>query len=288
MKKVRKLIIPVAGFGTRFLPITKTVPKEMLPIVDKPTIQYIVEEARASGIEEIIFIVNQYRKTLEDYFDNFYELESRLEKNKKTKELNILNDIKSDMKFYFIRQGNPKGTGHAINLARSMIGDEPFAVAFGDDLVYSKTKPALKQLIEIYEKYDCNVIGGEEVEINDVSKYGIVKFSDESTGKIETIIEKPNIEEAPSRFAGLGRYIIKPEVFDILDNIKPASNGEIYLPVALNELMKTQDFYACKYEGKYLDVGSKEGYIKTNIIYALDRSDLKDDILKFLDEVIGE
>lgn len=282
MKKIRKLVIPAAGFGTRFLPITKTIAKEMLPIIDKPTIQYIVEEAIESGIEEIIFITNPYKKTLEDYFDTVYELESRLEKSNKTDELKLLQDMFKGIKFYFIRQGSPKGTGHAVNLARGIIGDEPFAVAWGDDLVYTTNKPALRQLIDVYEKYDCNVIGGENVDRSIVNKYGIVKFSDELTGKIESIVEKPSIESAPSTFAGLGRYIVKPEIFDILDKVEPASNGEIYFPVAMAELMKTQDFYACRYDGKYTDVGSKAGYIKANIMYALNRDDIKDEVLEFI------
>ena len=287
MKKIRKAVIPVAGMGTRFLPVTKSVPKEMLPIVDKPTLQYIVEEAVASGIEEIMFITSPYKKVIEDHFDISYELEDRLKKNNKMEELELIKNIPKLAKFYYIRQGEPLGSGHAINLAKSFVGDEPFAVLFGDDLMYyGDNKPVLRQLIDIYEKYDCNVIATQEVDPNLVYKYGIIKFSDERTGKIETIIEKPKVEEAPSNNAAIGRYIVKPEIFKILKDLKAGVGNEIQFTDAMMELMKTQPFYACKIKGKYCDTGSKLGYLEANIRYALNREDLKAGLLAIIKELI--
>ena len=279
MKKVRKAVIPVAGMGTRFLPITKSVPKEMLPIIDKPTLQYIVEECVASGIEEILFITSPYKKNIEDYFDQSFELETRLEKNNKSKELEIVKSISKMCKIYYIRQGEPLGSGHAIKLAKSFIGDEPFAVLYGDDLMKSDI-PVLKQLIDVYEKYDANVIGVQEVERNLVYKYGIIEFEDGD--KIKSIIEKPSIEEAPSNFAGLGRYIVKPEIFDELDKLAKGKGNEYQFTDGMLYLMKKQDFYACKFKGTYYDIGNQLGYLKANIAYALDRTDLKDDLSNFL------
>ena len=279
MKKVRKAVIPVAGMGTRFLPITKSVPKEMLPIIDKPTLQYIVEECVASGIEEILFITSPYKKNIEDYFDQSFELETRLEKNNKSKELEIVKSISKMCKIYYIRQGEPLGSGHAIKLAKSFIGEEPFAVLYGDDLMKSDI-PVLKQLIDVYEKYDANVIGVQEVERNLVYKYGIIEFEDGD--KIKSIIEKPSIEEAPSNFAGLGRYIVKPEIFDELDKLAKGKGNEYQFTDGMLYLMKKQDFYACKFKGTYYDIGNQLGYLKANIAYALDRTDLKDDLSNFL------
>jgi len=287
MKKIRKAVIPVAGMGTRFLPVTKSVPKEMLPIVDIPTIDYIVDEAVASGIEEILFITSPYKKALEDHFDISFELESRLEQSNKIKELEMVKAIPEKCKFFYIRQGEPLGSGHAINLARSFVGDEPFVVMYGDDVMYYKDKePVLKQLIDVYEKYDANVIGVQEVNRDLVHKYGIIKYSDEETFKIDTIIEKPKLEEAPSNSAGLGRYIVKPTIFDILTDLKAGAGNEIQFTDAMKELMTKEDFYACKFDGEYFDVGSKIGYLKANINYALDREDLRKEMLAYMKERI--
>ena len=282
MKKVRKAVIPVAGMGTRFLPVTKSVPKEMLPIIDKPTLQYIVEECVNSGIEEILFITSPYKRNVEDHFDQSFELETRLEKNNKLKELEIVKNISKMCKIFYTRQGEPLGSGHAIKLAKSFVGNEPFAVLYGDDLMKSEI-PVLKQLIDVYEKYDANVIGVQEVDKNLVYKYGIIDF--ENGDKIKSIVEKPSIEEAPSNFAGLGRYIVKPEIFDELDKLDKGKGNEYQFTDGMLSLMKKQDFYACKFKGTYYDIGNQLGYLKANIAYALDRDDLKESLLKFLKEI---
>lgn len=285
MKKVTKAVIPVAGMGTRFLPITKSVAKEMLPIVDKPTLSYIIDEAVASGITDILLITSPYKKIIEDYFDVNYELEKRMEERGKTEELEILGHIKGNVNIYFIRQGEPLGSGHAIRLAKTFVGDDPFAVLYGDDLMKSDV-PALKQLINIYEKNNANVIGCMEVDKNLVSKYGIVSFVDESINKIKTILEKPKQEEAPSNIAGLGRYIVKPEIFEILEKLSKSDNGEYQFTDAMKELMKEQDFYACIMDATYYDTGSKLGYLKATFDYALEREDLKEPLKEYLKERI--
>lgn len=280
MKKVRKCVIPVAGMGTRFLPATKAIPKELLPIIDKPTLQYIVEEAVESGIEEIFFITSSYKNAIVDHFDKSYELESRLRESGKLDKLEIVENISKMAKFIYIRQGEPKGSGHAINLARSFIGDEPFAVMYGDDLMKSDI-PVLKQLIDVYEENDCNVIGVQEVDPKLVYKYGIIEYEN-NDGKIKTIIEKPSIEEAPSNHAGLGRYIVKPEIFDELDNLKRGAGNEYQFTDGMKALMEKQDFYACKFDGKYYDIGSQMGYLKANMEFAMDREDLKDEVDSYI------
>lgn len=282
MKKVRKAVIPVAGMGTRFLPITKSVAKEMLPIVDKPTISYIVEECVNSGIEEILFITSSYKKALEDYFDKNYELEGRLKNNEsKLNALHSVNNITDKVKLYFMRQGEPKGSGHAVSLAKEFIGDEPFALLYGDDIIYSSREHALKQLINLYEKTNgSNIIGVQEVKKEDVTKYGIVDF--EYDNKIKTIVEKPSIEDAPSTFAGLGRYIINPTIFEILDSLKQDKSGEYQFTDAMKILMQKEDFYGCKFDGKYFDTGSKIGYIIANIEYALKHKDTKELLKEYL------
>ena len=280
MKKIRKCVIPVAGMGTRFLPVTKATPKEMLPIIDKPTIQYIIEEAVASGIEEVLLITSPYKNSVIDHFDKSYELESRLEKSGKIDKLRLVENISNLAKFTFIRQGEPKGSGHAIKLAKSFVGDEPFAVMYGDDIIKADV-PVLKQLIDVYEEKDCNVIGVQEVDHNLVYKYGIVEYAD-NEGKIKRLVEKPTLEEAPSNDAGLGRYIVKPEIFDELENLETGAGGEYQFSDAMLKLMQKQDFYACKFKGEYFDIGNQLGYLKANVAYALERDDVKDDFKKFL------
>lgn len=281
MKKIRKCVIPVAGMGTRFLPATKATPKEMLPIIDKPTIQYIVEEAVNSGIEEILFITSPYKNSVIDHFDRSYELEHRLLKNNKGDKCEMIRAIPDLANFTYIRQGEPLGSGHAIKLAKDFVSNEPFAIMYGDDVMKSDI-PVLKQLIDVYEKYDCNVIGVQEVDKKDVSKYGIIEYSDKDNLKIKGLVEKPGIEDAPSFDAGLGRYIVKPEIFDELDNLKLAKNNEYLFTDALLSLMNKQDFYACKFNGKYYDIGNQFGLIKANIEFALDREDLKEDMSTYL------
>ena len=287
MKKIRKCVIPVAGMGTRFLPATKATPKEMLPIIDKPTIQYIIEEAVASGIEEILLITSPYKNSVIDHFDKSYELESRLAKSGKNDKLELIENISNLAKFTFIRQGEPNGSGHAIRLAKSFVGDEPFAVMYGDDIIKSDV-PVLKQLIDIYEEKDCNVIGVQEVDHNIVYKYCIVEYADEETGKIKRLVEKPSVDEAPSNDAGLGRYIVKPEIFDELDHLERGAGNEYQFSDAMLALMQKQDFYACKFDGKYFDIGNQLGYLKANVDFALDRDDVKDEFYKYLVEKVGK
>ncbi len=283
MKRIRKAIIPVAGMGTRFLPATKSVAKEMLPIVDKPTIGYIVEEAVASGIEEILFITSPYKKNIEDYFDRSFELEKRLEKSGKIKELEIVKNISTLARFYYLRQGEPLGTGHAILLAKEFVGDEPFAILYGDDIIDAE-EPCLKQMMKVYEKYDCNVLCAEELEDYLVPQKGIIEYKDMETGKVKGLVEKPALEQAPSKHGTLGRYILKPDIFDELEHI-PLVNGEYLLTDAMLSLMKKQDFYACKLKGHYYDVGNQIGYIKANVEFALKREELRDTIEKYIKEL---
>ena len=243
MKKVRKAVIPVAGMGTRFLPATKSVPKEMLPIVDKPTLQYIIEEVVESGIEEILLISSPYKKAIEDHFDRSYELESRLTASSKIEQVEKIKKIAGLAKIFYIRQGEPMGSAHAIRLAKSFVGDEPFAILYGDDLMhYEKGNPVLKQLIDLHYQTNGNIIGVQEVAPSLVSKYGIIEFEDVTNGKIKTIIEKPSVEEAPSNIAGLGRYIINSTIFDIIDELQPGKGNEYQFTDAMKILMTKEPF----------------------------------------------
>ena len=272
--KVRKAIIPVAGLGTRFLPITKSIAKELLPIIDKPTLQYNIDECIASGIEEIILITSPLKPEIRSYFETNKELENYLKERGKNQELS---KVQFDYNIHFLSQDEPLGNGHAINIARDLIDNEPVAVLFGDDLVKSDV-PALKQLIDIYEKNDCNVIGLREVPKSIVNRYGIVELKNDD---IISIVEKPAIEEAPSNKAVIGRYILKPEIFTELNLIKK-DKYEYQLTDAIKNLLKYQNFKGCLIDGEYLDVGSKEGYVLANLKYALDREDLKDKINEYL------
>lgn len=282
IKKIRKAVIPVAGMGTRFLPVTKSVPKEMLPIIDKPTLQYIIEECVESGIEQVLLITSPYKGTIENHFDQNFQLEFRLEKSGKVKELEMIKNISNLVQIFYVRQKEPLGSGHAISLAKAFIGEEPFAILYGDDLIDSKV-PALKQLIDVYKKNNGNVIGVQKVEPHLVNKYGMIAF--EQKDKIKTIVEKPNIGEEPSLYAGLGRYIVKPEIFEELEHLSKGKNGEYQFTDAMINLMKKQDFYACKFKGTYYDIGSQLGYLKANIAFALKRDDLKDGLKAYLKEV---
>lgn len=283
MKKIRKAIIPVAGMGTRFLPVTKSLAKEMLSIIDKPAIQYIVEEAVNSGIEEILFITSPYKRNIEDHFDRSFELEHRLQKSGKIEALKLVKEIPCLAHFYYIRQGEPLGTGHATLLAKNFIGDEPFAILYGDDVINAEI-PCLKQMIEVYEKYDCNVLCAKELERQLITQKGAIDFENISTGKIKGLIEKPKIEEAPSFYGTLGRYILKPEIFEELEKLT-LKNGEYLLTDAILELLKKQPFYACQMDGAYYDIGSQFGYIKANIEFALQRDDLKQMIHEYLKNI---
>ncbi|WP_234121828.1 UTP--glucose-1-phosphate uridylyltransferase GalU [Clostridium hydrogenum] len=281
--KVKKAIIPAAGLGTRFLPATKAQPKEMLPIVDKPTIQYIIEEAVASGIEEILIITGRNKRAIEDHFDKSVELENELESKGKEDLLKIAKDISNMAEIYYIRQKEPKGLGHAISCAKTFVGNEPFAVMLGDDVVDSKT-PCLKQLMDCYNQYKTTIVGVQKVKHNDVCKYGIIDSMhiEDNVYKVKDLVEKPKVEEAPSDIAILGRYIITPAIFNILENTKPGKGGEIQLTDALKSLMQLEAMYACSFEGRRYDVGDKLGFLEATVEFALKRDDLKNDFVKYL------
>ncbi|MGG2466348.1 UTP--glucose-1-phosphate uridylyltransferase GalU [Paraclostridium bifermentans] len=281
--QIKKAIIPAAGLGTRFLPATKSQPKEMLPIIDKPTIHYIVEEAVASGIEEILIVTSRTKKAIEDYFDKSIELEIELENKEKQELLDTVKKISDIANIYYIRQKEPKGLGHAILTTKSFVGNESFAVLLGDDVITSET-PVLKQMIDVYEKYQSSIIGVQSVNWEDVHKYGIIsgKFIEDRISKIEYMVEKPLKSNAPSNLAVLGRYIITPDIFPILENQEAGSGGEIQLTDALCKLAKTKSIYSYDFIGKRYDIGSKIGFLQANIEFALSRNDLKDEFISYL------
>ena len=282
-QRVRKAIIPAAGLGTRFLPATKSQPKEMLPIVDKPTLQYIIEEAIESGIEEILIVTGRSKKSIEDHFDRSVELELELEQKGKTEMLKMVQDISNMVNIHYIRQKEPKGLGHAIYCAKSFIGNEPFAVLLGDDIVDAKV-PCLKQLINAYDEYKTTVLGVQEVAKEDTDKYGIldVKHIEDRVYKVKDMVEKPSVEEAPSNIAILGRYIITPEIFNILENQEPGKGGEIQLTDALQTLATKEAIYAYNFEGRRYDVGDKLGFLEATVDFALKRPELRDGFMEFL------
>ncbi len=293
-QRVRKAVIPAAGLGTRFLPATKALAKEMLPIVDIPTIQYIIEEAVKSGIEEVLFITNSNKHAMENHFDVNYELEERLKASGKDAQVKLIRDIADLANIYYIRQKEPKGLGHAILCAKTFIGDEPFAVLLGDDVVVNKnSKPALQQLIDAYYQTQSSVVGVQTVEKEMVSKYGIVEpdKAHPSKGrlvKLSSMVEKPSVEEAPSQMAVLGRYVLTPEIFDLLETQETGAGGEIQLTDAIMRLMDRQAVYAYDFEGIRYDVGDKFGFIKATIDFALDREELHDQVLSYIKKVAGE
>ncbi len=284
---IKKAIIPAAGLGTRFLPATKAQPKEMLPIVDKPTIQYIIEEAVASGIEDIIIVSGRGKRAIEDHFDKSYELEETLNKKEKWDILEEVQSISELANIHYIRQKEPKGLGHAIYCARRFIGNEPFAVMLGDDIVTSDT-PCLGQLIEKYNKYEASVIGVQEVPDQDVSKYGIIDPKDifnDGMINVHSLVEKPKLGENPSNYAVMGRYVLTPEIFNILETLPPGAGGEIQLTDALVLLNEIQAVYAYQFEGTRYDVGDKFGFIKATIDFSLNRDDLKEEVKAYLDSI---
>lgn len=288
-KRVKKAIIPAAGLGTRFLPATKAQAKEMLPIVDKPTLQYIIEEAIASGIEEILIVTGRNKKCIEDHFDRSVELELELEKKGKSAMLEMVQDISNMVNIHYIRQKEPKGLGHAVHCAKSFIGNEPFAVLLGDDIVDAKT-PCLKQMINAYDEYKTSILGVQQVDKDKVNKYGIldVKHIEDRVYKVKDMVEKPAIEEAPSNIAILGRYIITPAIFDILENQEPGKGGEIQLTDALQTLATKEAIYAYNFEGRRYDVGDKLGFLEATVDFALKRPELRDDFVEFLKSKAGK
>ncbi len=281
--KIRKAIIPAAGLGTRFLPATKAQPKEMLPIVDKPTIQYIIEEAVASGIEDIIIVNGRNKGSIEDHFDRAVELEMELKKKEKEEELKMVKSISDMANVYFIRQKKPLGLGHAVLSAQHFIGEEPFAVLLGDDVVVSKV-PALKQMIDIYNEYNNSIIGVQTVPHEVTDKYGIVngKAVDERVYKVKDLVEKPSVDEAPSDIAILGRYILTPKVFYYLETQERGAGGEIQLTDSLKRMAKDEAVYAYDFKGHRYDCGSKIGFLQANIEFGLRRGDLRAGLEKYI------
>ncbi|WP_314598179.1 UTP--glucose-1-phosphate uridylyltransferase GalU [uncultured Selenomonas sp.] len=286
-QKIRKAIIPAAGLGTRFLPATKAQPKEMLPIVDTPAIQFIVEEAVASGIEELLIITGRNKRSIEDHFDRSLELEMQLKEHGKYDMLKMVEEI-SDIQIHFIRQKEARGLGHAVLCARQFVGAEPFAVLLGDDLVDAKV-PCLAQLIDVYEDYGGSVLGVQQVPQSQVSRYGIVAPRQVKPNVWQAIdlVEKPEAEKAPSRLAVLGRYVLTPAIFDILEHTKPGAGEEIQLTDAICELARKEEVYAYRFEGRRYDIGDKEGFLEATVEQALKRPEIRDDFMAYLVQRIG-
>lgn len=284
--KIRKAVIPAAGFGTRFLPVTKAIPKEMLPIVDKPTIQYIAEEAIKSGIEELLIIVSRGKDAIINHFDKAFELEAVLERDNKQEMLKAVREVSDKIDVHFIRQQEQKGLGHAVLFAQTFVGNEPFAVMLGDDVVVSE-KPCLKQLIEQFDNVQASVLGVQRVGKEQVSKYGIVDCErmDGRLYKMNGMVEKPKIEDAPSDIAVLGRYILTPAIFNCLKKTGKGAGGEIQLTDAIVMLNQSEDVYAYNFEGKRYDIGSKQGFLKATVEFALEREDLKDEFSEYLKQI---
>lgn len=287
MQKIRKAVIPAAGLGTRFLPATKAQPKEMLPIVDKPAIQFIIEEAIDSGIEEILVITGRNKRSIEDHFDRSIELELQLKSQGKYDLMKMIERI-SDIQVHFIRQKEAKGLGHAVLCAKQFVGNEPFAVLLGDDLVDAKV-PCLSQLIDVYNDYGGSVLGVQRVPMDRVSSYGIVNPEDikPNVWKAVDLIEKPSVEEAPSNLAVLGRYVLDPEIFDILEHTSPGRGGEIQLTDAIRELAQRKPVYAYNFFGRRYDIGDKEGFLEATVEQALKQPELRDRFMAYLVKSIG-
>ena len=287
MKKIRKAVIPAAGYGTRFLPATKATPKEMLPIVDTPTIQFIVEEALESGIEDILIVSGHGKRAIEDHFDSAPTLEAELRKKKKFDLLAKIEET-ADIRIHYIRQRYMRGLGDAILCAKAFMGDEPFAVLLGDDVVYNPDNPALRQLIDVYENRGGSVLGCQEVAMSQVSSYGIVE-GEQLDGRLMCVmdmVEKPLTEEAPSRLAVLGRYIISPKIFELLEHTAPGKGGEVQLTDALKVLAKEEAVYAYAFEGLRYDLGDKLGFLKATVEFALRRKDIGEHFRRYLRNIV--
>lgn len=285
--KIRKAVIPAAGLGTRFLPATKAQPKEMLPLVDKPTLQYIVEEAVASGIEEILLITGRGKNAIENHFDTSYELEHVLEEKGDFERLDMIRKISNMVDIQYTRQKEQKGLGHAIYCAKNFVGDEPFAVLLGDDVVYNRENPALLQLMDMYDKHEGTILGVQEVDKNEVDKYGIVagEALDDRLTRVRTMVEKPSKVDAPSTLAVLGRYILTPPIMEYLENTKPGKGNEIQLTDAIMAMAQDYAVYAGIYEGRRYDVGSKLGFLEATVEYALRDPSLADSFKMYLKEL---
>lgn len=289
MRRIRKAVIPAAGLGTRFLPATKAQPKEMLPIVDKPTIQFIVEEAVNSGIEDIVIVTGRNKRAIEDHFDRSVELETFLKNGGKIELLDMVEDIARLVDIYYVRQKEALGLGHAIYCARKFIGDEPFAVLLGDDVIHSEV-PCLRQMMNHYERYGASIVGVQQVPLEETSKYGIVDGTEISDRlyRASDLVEKPQPEEAPeSRLAIMGRYILNPEIFDILEQVEPGKGGEIQLTDGIQELLKYQEVLAYNFEGRRYDVGDKLGFLQATIEFALRREDLSEELMAYLKNLVA-
>ena len=289
MKQVRKAIIPAAGLGTRFLPATKALAKEMLPIVDKPTIQFIVEEARKSGIQDIVVVDGKNKRSIEDNFDSNPELEDNLRDKHKDEMLKLVQET-TDINIYFIRQSHPRGLGDAVLTARDFIGDEPFVVMLGDDLnnINNNGTPLTKELIDSYQETGASTLAVMRVPHEDTSKYGVINPSQEvkpGLFNVTSFVEKPDPKDAPSDLAIIGRYVFTPEIFDVLAKTKPGKGNEIQLTDAINTLNKTQRVFAHEYKGDRYDVGNKFGWIETNIEYGLNHPEVKDELREYIKEL---
>ena len=289
MKKVRKAIIPAAGLGTRFLPATKAMPKEMLPIVDKPTIQYIVEEAIKSGIEDIIIVTGKTKRSIEDHFDNAFELEQNLLEKKKYELLEKVQASSKMVDIHYIRQKEPRGLGHAVWCARKFIGDEPFAVLLGDDIVQAE-KPCLRQLMDEYDKTLSSVIGVQTVPEDETHRYGIIDPLEQEGRRyqVRNFVEKPAAGTAPSNLAIMGRYVLTPEIFMFLEQQNVGAGGEIQLTDAIQNLNEIQRVFAYDFEGKRYDVGEKLGFVQTTIEMALQHQELRDDMVPMMQRILEE
>jgi UTP--glucose-1-phosphate uridylyltransferase len=281
--KVRKAVIPVAGLGTRFLPATKTVPKELLPIVDVPSIQYVVQEAVDAGIEEIIFVTGRGKDGIEDHFDEAPELEQVLADRGQQEMVKMLRAIAEMTEVVSVRQKKPLGLGHAVLCARDLVGDEPFAVMLADDLIDSAI-PCIRQLLEIFQKNNESVVALMEVPQTEVHQYGVIKgkIASERLYEVEAMVEKPPAKEAPSRMAIIGRYVLRPEIFSILQNLPTGKGGEIQLTDGLAQLVRERKIYGCEFVGERYDIGDKFGFVRATVAYALKRPDLKDKVREYL------
>lgn len=281
MKKIKTIVFPVGGFGTRFLPATKATPKEMLPVAEKPLIQYAFEEALNAGIEKFIFVTGRNKNSIEDHFDNAFELQKTLDEKKKTEMLEkTIGWLPPAGQIVFLRQQKPMGLGHAVLCAEKFVGDEPFAVSLADEMVYKQNGNFLKDMVDIAEEKNANIIGVAEVEKKDVSKYGIIDFNSNNGDlyKIQNMIEKPSIEEAPSNLSNIGRYVLKPEIFEYLKQTELGAGGEIQLTDAMKKMLENDDFYGLKFNDRRFDCGSVVGYLEANIYYALKNEKIKDKV----------